>query len=159
MLALQVRIADIDPQSHAAMSLLREAAVDIRPLYGQPAGPPWPENSPLGSRDVYVGAFIDETAVASGAIREIDPVTCEIHRMYVLRSFRRRGIARAVLSHLHDEAKRLGYERLRLETGNRQMAAMGLYESYGFVRIEPFGKYAQDPTSVCYELQRSFPRD
>jgi len=40
---------------------------------------------------------------------------------------------------------------MRLETGNRQLPAMALHESYGFVRIPPFGDYVNDPTSVCYE--------
>src|SRR6266700_3942372 len=40
---------------------------------------------------------------------------------------------------------------MRLETGNRQLPAMALYESYGFVRIPPFSDYVNDPTSVCYE--------
>jgi GNAT superfamily N-acetyltransferase len=51
--------------------------------------------------------------------------------MYVLRSHRRRGFGRALLSHLHAEAQRLRYNRMRLETGIRQAAAIGLYESYG----------------------------
>jgi putative acetyltransferase len=122
-------------------------------MYGDVVGPPWPKNAPLGPRDVYVGAFIDEAAVGCGAVRELDRSTCEVHRMYVLLSQRRQGVARAILSHLHAEARRLGYERLRLETGNRQTPAMRLYEAYGFVRIQPFGKYVQDPTSVCYELR------
>ena len=44
-----------------------------------------------------------------------------------------------------------GFTVMRLETGNRQSAAMALYESCGFVRISPFGEYIGDPTSVCYE--------
>ena len=148
-----MRIADIDPQSDTALALLREAALEVRPLYGEVPGPPWPTNAPLGPRDVYVAAFVGEAAIGCGAIRELDSSTCEVHRMHVLLSHRRQRVARAILSHLHAEARRLGYERLRLETGNRQTAAMSLYESYGFVRIEPFGKYAQDPTSVCYELR------
>jgi putative acetyltransferase len=147
-----IRIVDIDPQSDIALSLLREAAIDVRPLYGAPAGPAWPQNSPLGARDVYVAAFDAELAVACGALRELDTVTCEVHRMYVLRGHRRRGLAWAILSHLHAEAQRLGYDRLRLETGNRQAPAISLYERYGFSRIEAFGGYAQDPTSVCFEL-------
>jgi len=148
-------IADIDPRSAMALALLREAAAEIRPMYGEAAGPPWPDNPPLGARDVYVAAFIGETAVGCGAIRELDPSTCEVHRMYVLRSHRRQGAARAILSHLRAEAARLGYVRLRLETGARQLPATRFYESYGFKRIEPFGKYARDPTSVCYELKIS----
>jgi putative acetyltransferase len=149
---MTTRIVDIDPRSDIALSLLREAAIDVRPLYGEAPGPPWPQNFPLGPRDAYVAAFDGDLSVGCGAIREFDAVTCEIHRMYVLRSHRRQGLAWAILSHLHAEARRLGYECLRLETGNRQGPAISLYERYGFSRIEPFGRYVQDPTSVCYEL-------
>lgn len=147
-----MRIIDIDPLGDTALILLREAALEVRPLYGEAPGPPWPTNAPLGPRDAYVAAFIDDAAVACGAIREIDTVTGEVHRMYTLRTHRRQGAAREVLAYLHQRARRLGYERLRLETGNRQPPAMSLYESYGFARIEPFGTHAHDPTSVCYEL-------
>jgi putative acetyltransferase len=147
-----VRIADIDPQSDTALSLLREAALDVRPLYGEAPGPPWPRNLPLGQRDVYVGAFVGGTAIGCGAIRELDASACEVHRMYVARGHRRQGVARAILSHLHAEAARLGYKSMRLETGNRQTPAIALYESYGFSRIAPFGNYVNDSTSVCYEL-------
>jgi ribosomal protein S18 acetylase RimI-like enzyme len=37
-----------------------------------------------------------------------------------------------------------------LETGNRQVPAVRLYESSGFTRIPAFGIYANDPTSVCF---------
>lgn len=147
-----MRVANINPESDIALALLREAAVDIRPLYGADAGPPWPHNPPLGPRDVYVVGFEAEHAVACGGIYEVDRETCEIHRMYVLRNYRRHGFGREILSHLHAEARRLGYRRMLLETGNRQTAAMHLYESYGFSRITPFGEHVSDPTSICYEF-------
>ena len=71
--------------------------------------------------------------------------------MFVLKSARRQGHARVILSALESHARDLGFTSMRLETGNRQRAAMALYESYGFFHIEPFGEHANDPTSVCYE--------
>jgi len=71
--------------------------------------------------------------------------------MYVLKNVRRSGLAQRILVALEREAVRLRYKVMRLETGNRQQAAMAFYESYGFKRIAPFGQYANDPTSVCYE--------
>jgi putative acetyltransferase len=144
-------IRAVDPQGEVALSLLREAAIDVRPLYAAKAGPPWPKNSALGPRDVYVVAFLDGVAVGCGSIRQLDGATAEIQRMYVHRDHRRRRIGQAVLAHLEDEARRLGYSRLRLETGDRQAAAMAFYEASGYRRIGAFGKYANDPTSVCYE--------
>jgi putative acetyltransferase len=73
--------------------------------------------------------------------------------MYVLREHRRNRIGYAVLSHLAAEARRLGYERLLLETGHKQAPAMVLYEAFGFRGIAPFGQYEDDPTSVCFELR------
>ena len=70
--------------------------------------------------------------------------------MYVLVQTRRAAIARTILVRLEEEARRLGYETLLVETGNRQNPAMSLYESYGFTRIPSFGPYVNDPISVCY---------
>ena len=70
--------------------------------------------------------------------------------MYVLQEARRTGIGRAILVRLEEEASKLGYETLFLETGNRQHPAMGLYESYGFTWIPPFGPYVNDPICICY---------
>jgi ribosomal protein S18 acetylase RimI-like enzyme len=55
------------------------------------------------------------------------------------------------LSALEEQAVKLGYEVMWLETGNRKRAAMAMYESLGFRQIPPFGIYKSDPTSVCYE--------
>jgi GNAT superfamily N-acetyltransferase len=103
------------PWVEAALALLRNAAIEIRPLYGEAPGSLWPTNPTLGPRDLYVAAFMNETAMGCGAIRELDAVMCKLHRMYVLLSHRRQGLARAILSHLHGEARRLGYLRMRLE--------------------------------------------
>jgi GNAT superfamily N-acetyltransferase len=99
-----------------------------------------------------VAAFLNEVAVGCGAIRERDARGGEIRRLYVRRDYRRRRVGHALLMHLMSEARRLGYERLCLETGSKQPAAMALYEAVGFTRIAPFGEYLDDPTSVCYEI-------
>jgi putative acetyltransferase len=150
---MTLRIRNVDPQGEVALTLLRDAADEIGPLYlGDSAtGFPLPTNPPLGIREVYVAAWLEEVAVGCGAIRELDPGTAEIQRMYVHREYRRRQVARTILRHLENEASRLGYTRLLLETGNRQTPAMALYEASGFHRVRPFGRHINDPTSVCYE--------
>jgi putative acetyltransferase len=153
---MRVRIRNADPQGEEALALLRGAALDVRPLYStSPVGPPWPTNPALGRRGVYVMAELGEGSIACGAIRELDETTAEIQRMYVHREHRRSGVGRAILDNLLAQAQRLGYTCLRLETGNRQAAAMAFYESLGFHRIAPWGNYVNDPTSVCYA--RSIP--
>ena len=151
---MDLRFVSVDPQGEAALSLLQQAAEEVRALYADVLEPdsPWPVNAPLGPRDVYVVAYRRDQPIACGGLRELDRVTAEVRRMFVLRQHRRNRIGYAVLLHLADEARRLEYERLRLETGYRQAPAITLYELFGFRRIPPFGKYQDDPTSVCFEL-------
>ncbi len=152
---MNLRIVDVDSRGEVALSLLRESAAEVRALYADERSPdmPWPVNTPLGARDIYVVAYCDDKPVACGALRELDRVTAEVRRIYVQREYRRKRIGYAVLSHLASEARRIGYECLRLETGNKQAAAVALYEAFGFRRIPPFGRYENDPTSVCLELR------
>ena len=146
-------IEEVDPQGPEAMSLLREAALEARSLYPELIGPgaPMPTNPPRQERAAYFVAFLAGTPVGCGALRPLNGATAEVRRMYVLQAHRRSGVARALLAHLQRAASDLHYAVLRIETGNRQLSAMELYESFGFQRIAPFGEHANDPTSVCYE--------
>lgn len=141
------------PQGEDALALLHEAALEARALYPELHAPnaPLPGNLPTPPRGIYLLVFDDARPVGSGALRPLDEVTVEIRRMYVLKEYRRHGVARMILEALEQEAVRLQYRRMRLETGNRQFPAMRLYEAYGFTRIPPFGPYVNDPISVCYE--------
>jgi len=146
-------IKDVDPQGGDALALLHEATIDTRVLYPElfSSDSPPATNGPLGEQSVHVVAYVDGAPLACGAFRPLEASTADIRRMYVHRDHRRKGLARAVLTHFEREAARLGYKRLALETGHKQIAAMRLYEALGFQRIEPFGEYANDPTSVCHE--------
>ena len=153
MTEISLRIQVVDPQGTDALSLLREAALEARELYLELEDPnaPLPTNPASPLRSIYLLVYDGSRAVGSGALRPIDDSTVEIRRMYVLKDYRRHGLARMILDALEREAARLGYTVMRLETGNRQTAAMRLYQSQGFRTILPFGPYVNDPISVCYE--------
>jgi GNAT superfamily N-acetyltransferase len=143
----------VDPQHPEALRLLADAASEVRAMYPAlttPDAPP-PGNDPAVARSTYLLAREGSQSVGCGALRPIEPDVAEVRRMYVSPSHRRQGVARALLAQLEKRAVKLGYEVLRLETGNRQTGAMALYEACGFKRIPAFGPYANDPTSVCFE--------
>lgn len=72
------------------------------------------------------------------ALRPIDGLVGEMKRLYVRPEARGRGLARQLIARLCDEAKRLGYCELRLDTLPMMGEAQTLYEAYGFVDIAPY---------------------
>lgn len=107
-------------------------------------------NKTAGIRYVIV-AYKDNTAVGCGALREYGEETMEVKRMYVQTGHRGKGVAFGVLSELEKWAAELQYKKCILETGNKQIAAINLYQKSGYNRIENFGKYQGIGKSVCFE--------
>jgi putative acetyltransferase len=85
-----------------------------------------------------------------GALKELDAGHGEIKSMRTAYAHRRRGVARRLLAHILDEARRRAYARVSLETGS--MAAFApareLYAQFGFAGCGPFAQYREDPNSV-----------
>ena len=100
-------------------------------------------------------ARLDGLAVGCAGVAMLDDYA-EVKRMYTRPVTRGRGIAKAVLHKIEDEARGAGVTVLRLETGTQQREAIGLYERMGFQPRGPFGPYAAMPgrnmeTSLFYE--------
>jgi GNAT superfamily N-acetyltransferase len=104
-----------------------------------------------GGKGAFLVARDGGRAVGCGAIRMLDARTAEVKRMYVEPDQRGRGVGKAVLASLEEAAHRLGAERLVLETGIYQEAAIALYLAAGFTPVECWGEYASSATSLCYE--------
>jgi putative acetyltransferase len=61
--------------------------------------------------------------------------TCELVKMYFRAHARGLGLGKRLLQHCLDEAARMGYRQIYLETIENMQAARGLYEHLGFKRI------------------------
>jgi putative acetyltransferase len=104
---------------------------------------------------LFFVARLEDEPVGCGGVALCDGFA-EVKRMYVRPHARGRGVARAILSRLEDEARTRGQARLTLETGDAQHAAIRVYERAGFTRCTAFGPYASmSPhairTSVFFE--------
>jgi putative acetyltransferase len=100
---------------------------------------------------VFLVGSVDGMDVACGGVCRYDAATGEIRRMYVLPEHRGAGFSRLVLAAVENEARRLGYASVRLETGVHQHEALALYRSSGFREIPRYGPYVDDELSVCFE--------
>jgi GNAT superfamily N-acetyltransferase len=76
--------------------------------------------------------------VGVGCLKKLDESVGELQRMYVLPRFRGKGIGRAILNRLIDEARSIGYRWLKLESLQFLEAAHTLYRSAGFHEIDPY---------------------
>ena len=92
----------------------------------------------------------DDELLGCGALKTLDERHAEIKSMRTASAHRRKGVGRAMLAHLMDEAQRRAYARVSLETGSMPAfePARRLYESFGFRYCGPFADYAEDPNSV-----------
>ena len=142
-----------EPYGSPATRPLTEAlAKELRERYGEDGAGGEPEPGVFAPPDGhFVVAFEQGRAVACGGLARYGEREGEIRRMYVDPEARGRGLSRAILGALEDAARSLGYEMLRLETGDRQPEALGLYASAGFEPIPRYGPYANDPRSVCFQ--------
>jgi ribosomal protein S18 acetylase RimI-like enzyme len=85
------------------------------------------------------------------ALRKIDTKICEMKRLYVIPEFRGKNLGRTLAREVINEARELGYKRMRLDTVASMATANALYVSLGF---RPIAAYCYNPLDQAnyYEL-------
>ncbi|WHI45210.1 GNAT family N-acetyltransferase [Microbulbifer sp. JMSA004] len=98
----------------------------------------------------FWGARIDGVLAGCAALKEIDPNLGEIKSMKTHPLFLRKGVARALIERILEEAKQRKYKEIKLETGRTEAfaPAIALYRRYGFDDCDPFSHYKNDPFSL-----------
>lgn len=137
-----MEVAPARADEEPGASLLTAMAVEIDSLYSDLPGSldsygvSAEELAPPG------GAFLlisdEDGPLACGGVKRLGPGLGEIKRMYVVPRARSRGVGTHLLVALENAARKLGYERVRLDTGSRQPAAKLIYERAGYAEIPDY---------------------
>jgi len=133
------------------IELVATATGDVRALIGELDGVLAAEYLPEQRHGLALAALFQPhirffvarlggVAVGCGGIALFDDFA-EVKRMYVREAARGRGVAQALLARIEVGARAAACGVLRLETGERQAAALKFYARAGFEPCAAFGDY------------------
>jgi GNAT superfamily N-acetyltransferase len=102
----------------------------------------------LRPQGLFLAAEVAGEAVGSGAWRAMGDGVAEMKRVYVVPSFRRRGLAQLIVDVLERSAAQAGHRSRVLNSGAEQPEALALYGQRGYRPVTPYGVYACAPDAV-----------
>jgi GNAT superfamily N-acetyltransferase len=148
----EAHIIEARPDSSEALALIAELDAHLGSRgYPQESRHGYSVQKLLREAVAFFVARYDGASAACGGVQLYGVEYAEVKRMYVRPAFRGIGMGKLMLNHLAEYARQRGVAMLRLETGIYELAAIGLYEGFGFQRRRPFGEYRDDPFSLYYE--------
>lgn len=95
----------------------------------------------------FFSARREGEVVGVAALKRLDDTHAELKSMHTRQADRGRGVGRTLVEHVLTFARREGYRRVSLETGDTDefAPARELYARTGFKPCKPFGEYKASP--------------
>lgn len=105
-------------------------------------------------------ALRDDEVCGCVALGRLTKTICELRTLYVRPTSRGAGIGKKLVDAALDEARKLGYRVVRLDTLEFMDSALKLYRSLGFYDIAPYRDISASlKTHICFlELKLGPPR-
>jgi len=146
---LQIKIVSLDNKD--LLMLIKELDEELETRYPKEGIFKLDFNHPKINATTFFVAYFDNEPVGCGAIFPLNKECTELKRFYVRMNYRRKGIASEILVFIEKEAKKQGYNKIKLETGPNQPESLHLYKKFGYYEIDKFGEYTNSKYSICLE--------
>lgn len=145
-----MRIIETQPNTQDAINLMEELSKNLEFITGDSGKNSFNSNDVCVPRSLFVVAYNENgEAIGCGAIRPINEYVAEVKRMFA--KTKAIGVGSEILQHLENQAQKLGYSVLWVETRLINKRAVSFYEEKGYHRISNYGKYVNKPEAVCFE--------
>lgn len=149
---MSLAIAPEDPREADGRALLAAMNVFAAETYPEfEIGHLWAPEDIARDAAVFLIARKDGAALGCGALFMPEPGVGRINRMFVTEAARGKGVSAALLAALEQEAARRGATMMRLETGFRQIPALTLYRTRGYIQRDSFPPYTDDGLRLFFE--------
>ena len=95
--------------------------------------------------------YCDEKLAGCIGLRKIDDQICEMKRLYIRPEFRGKKLSSILVEKVIEDAKKIGYSYMLLETLPFLQSAVHIYKKFGFYEIESYNNSPMD-TSIYMKL-------
>ena len=97
----------------------------------------------------------NDQLIGCGALKFLSDTHGEFKSIRVADKHRKKGMGEKIISHLINEAKKIGIKKLSIETGAGVffLPARKLFKKFGFKNCKPFAHYKEDPNSCYFDLE------
>ena len=129
--------------------LIAELDANLREIYDRLMDVYDPHNL-IEELDTVVIAYQDGEPVGCGCFKHFNDDAAEIKRMFVRKSCRGKGISGLILAELEAWSKEKRFIVAVLETGERNLEALGLYRKAGYSPMPNYGPYVNLKSSFCF---------
>lgn len=86
-----------------------------------------------------VWCLYDQTSlIGTVGIRPLNETSCELKALYLYSKYHGQGLGYRLITTALEEAKRIGYEAMYLDTISTSERAIKLYKAVGFMEIEQY---------------------
>jgi ribosomal protein S18 acetylase RimI-like enzyme len=96
-----------------------------------------PDKYALDDGRLYI-AYVNNEIAGCVGLRRFDDHRCELKRLYIRPAFRNQGLGQLLSLRIIEDARKIGYKQILLDTLSSMEGAMHLYKKLGFTQISAY---------------------